>query len=248
MTSLLEIGFLTVATFFCSMLTVMAGAGGGILLLGLMLLLVPPAVAIPAHGIVQLAANATRSWMFRRQLVWPVIWRFGLLLPAGAALGLFVFQGLPEEVTKMLIGFFVLFTLLSGHISKFQDRQLPLWLFIPVGFVTGILNMIVGVIGPVLAALVVRFGLKKESVVGSLGVFGVLGNTVKIVGFGYAGFSFATYWPLFVLMVPAAIVGMMVGKRLLWRFSERTFRGMLQSVLIFMALKLIVYDGLGSLW
>lgn len=230
------------------MLTVVAGAGGGVLLLALMLLLVPPSIAIPAHGFVQLAANMTRSWLFRRQLSWPVIWRFGLLLPAGAAVGLMVFQGLPEDVIKMLIGIFVLLTLVSDYLPSLRERSLPLATFIPVGFVTGILNMVVGVIGPVLAALAVRSGLKKETVVGTLGVFGVLGNTTKIIGFSFVGFDFAKFWPLFVLMIPAAIAGMHVGRRLLWRFSERAFKNLLQTVLVAMALKLIFYDGFGILW
>lgn len=247
MTSPLEIAFLTISTFFCTMLTVMAGAGGGVLLLALMLLLVPPSVAIPAHGFVQLAANVTRSWLFRRQLSWPVIWRFGLLLPVGSAIGLMVFQGLPEELIKMLIGLFVLLTLISGYLPTLRERAMPVAMFIPIGFVTGILNMIVGVIGPVLAALAVRSGLKKEAVVGTLGVFGVFGNLVKIVGFSFAGFHFSKFWPLFVLMIPAAIAGMQIGRRLLWRFSEQAFKNLLQVVLVVMALKLILYDGLAAL-
>ena len=213
-----------------------------------MLLFVPPAVAIPAHGFVQLFANGTRTWIFRRQLVWPVIWRFSLLLPLGAALGLVLFQGLPENIIKMLIGVFVLLTLVSGHMKSISKVHPPLWAFIPVGFVTGVLNMVVGVIGPVLAALVVRFGIAKEGVVGTLGFFGVVGNVTKIVGFSLTGFAFSTYWPLFVLMIPAAILGMNVGKHLLWRISEHTFKRVLESVLVIMAAKLILYDGLGWLW
>ena len=136
----------------------------------------------PAHGVVQLFANVTRTWIFRRQLVWPVIWRFALLLPVGAALGLLVFQGLPDEIIKMLIGVFMLLTLLSERIRRLKEWKLPLWSFLPIGFLTGILNMVVGVIGPVLATLVVRYGIRKEGVVGTLGFFGIVGNVTKIIG------------------------------------------------------------------
>lgn len=248
MTSPIEIAFLTIAVFFCSAITAMTGAGGGVLLLALMLQLVPPAIAIPAHGIVQLATNVTRTWLFRNALSWPVIWRYGLLLPFGAALGLLVFQGLPEDIVKLLIGAFVLLTLLSGQIKSIGEFKLPLWVFLPTGFITGILNMIVGAMGPVLAVICVRSGLRKESVVATLGAFGIFGNVSKIVGFSFVGFSFAKYWPLFVLMIPAGMLGMYAGRRLLWRFTEQTFRKLLQAVLIAMALKLIVYDGLGWLW
>lgn len=248
MTSPLEVLLLTVSTFFCTILTATTGAGGGVLLLALMLQLVPPAVAIPAHGFVQLFANITRTWIFRRDLAWPVIWRFALLLPVGAAVGLLVFQGLPESSVKLLIGVFVLLTVISGRIKGLAGAKPPINIFIPVGFATGILNMVVGVIGPVLAALVIRLGIKKEGIVGTLGFFGVVGNITKIVGFTFVGFSFAKYWLVFLLMVPAAILGMNVGKHLLWRVSEATFARLLQGVLVVMALKLIVYDGLGWIW
>jgi uncharacterized protein len=248
MTSPLEIVFLTAAVFVCSMITAVTGAGGGVLLLALMLQLVPPAVAIPAHGLVQLATNVTRTWLFRNALAWPVIWRYGLLLPFGATLGILVFQGLPEDVVKILIGLFVLLTLVSGHIKGLANFKMPLWIFLPTGFITGALNMIVGAMGPVLAVLAIRYGLTKEAVVGTLGAFGIFGNVSKIVGFSFVGFSFASYWPLFLTMIPAGMLGMYAGRRLLWRFSEQTFRRLLQAVLIVMALKLILYDGLGSLW
>ena len=230
------------------MLTVVAGAGGGMVLLAIMLQLTPPVVAIPAHGVVQLAANLTRTWLFRRNLVWPLIWRFALLLPVGVVAGLLLFQGLPERIVKMLIGWFVLLTLVSERFLPVRGKEIPLWAFVPLGFITGIMNMIVGVIGPVIAALVVRRDIRKEAVVGTLGFFGVIGNLTKIIGFTYVGFSFVKYWPLLILMVPASVLGMNIGKHLLWRFSEQTFRKLLQTVLLILAGKLIFYDGLGWLW
>lgn len=248
MTSPLEILFLSVVTFLCSILTVVAGAGGGMVLLAVMIQFVPPAIAIPAHGVVQVAANSTRTWLFRHHVAWPLIWRFALLLPPGIAVGLLVFQGLPQHVVKLLIGCFVLVTLFSGRFTATRDKSMPLWAFIPLGFANGVLNMVVGVIGPVIAAFVVRTNIRKEGVVGTMGVFGLMGNFAKIVGFTYAGFSFYEFWPLLVMTVPAAILGMNVGKRLLWRFTEQTFRKLLQSVLVALAAKMIVYDGLGWIW
>ena len=84
------------------------GAGGGTVLIVLMLQVIPPAAAIPAHGVVQLASNTSRAWMLRRHMAWPIILRFAALMPFGVALGLWLFQGLPAEAVQMLIGAFVL--------------------------------------------------------------------------------------------------------------------------------------------
>lgn len=243
----LEIGLLAVAGFFTSALTAVVGAGGGTVLLALMLQIMPPAAAIPVHGVVQLASNSARSWLFRRSLAWPLIIRFGLLLPFGVILGLWLFQQMPKELVQVLIGVFVVFTLFLRRLGGLAPREFPLWAFVPLGFVTGALNMIVGVIGPVLGALVIRKELSKEAIVGTLGVFGVFGNLLKIAGFAYAGFSLLEYGPTLLVMVPAAMLGAAAGRRLLAHVSEVVFLRIFQAMLLGLAAKLIFYDGLSWL-
>ncbi|MCW5603484.1 MAG: sulfite exporter TauE/SafE family protein [Burkholderiales bacterium] len=137
----IDISLLVAAAFFTSALTAVAGAGGGTILIALMLLFMPPAAAIPAHGVVQLASNTWRVWLFRRHMAWPLIIRFSLLMPFGTALGLWLFQGMSKELVQILIGFFVLLTLFLRHLKRFAPKEFPLWAFIPLGFVTGALNM-----------------------------------------------------------------------------------------------------------
>lgn len=242
-----EILILSASAFCTSALTAVVGAGGGTALIAIMLQVMSPAAAIPVHGAVQLASNVTRSWLFRRQMAWPIIIRFSALMPFGVALGLLLFQGLPTEVIQILIGIFVLLSLVTRQLRRFQGRDLPLWAFLPIGFVTGILNMIVGVIAPILGVLVIRSDLTKENVVGTLGFFGLVGNLLKIAGFTLVGFSFRDYGPTMLAMVPAAIVGTRVGRALLSRLDERLFLIAFRVVLVALALKLIVYDGLVSL-
>ena len=93
----IEIALLALSAFATAALTGVAGAGGGMLLLAIMLQLMPPAAAIPLHGAVQLAANTVRSWLLRRAIDWRIAWRFSLLLPAGIGIGLLLFQGLDRK-------------------------------------------------------------------------------------------------------------------------------------------------------
>ena len=244
----LDISLLTGAAFFTSALTAVAGAGGGTILIALMLLFMPPAAAIPAHGVVQLVSNTWRVWLFRKHLAWPLIIRFSALMPLGVWLGLWLFQEMPKELVQVLIGCFVLLTLFLRHLKRFAPKEFPLWAFVPLGFVTGALNMIVGVIAPVLGVLIIRKELKKEDVVGTLGFFGFIGNLLKIAAFTLVGFSFAEYGLLLVLMNIAVIVGTSVGKKVLSGFDEKTFLWVFNAMLIALALKLIVIDGLRALF
>ena len=243
-----EIAFLASAAFCTSALTAVVGAGGGTALIAIMLQIMSPGAAIPVHGAVQLASNSARVWLLWRHMAWPIILRFAALMPLGVALGLLLFQGLPTEVIQILIGCFVLISLATRQLSRFRDKELPLWAFVPLGFITGVLNMIVGVIAPILGVLVVRKDLTKEEIVGTLGFFGFMGNLLKITGFAIVGFSFAEYGTLILWMIPAAVIGTRVGRAILGKMDERYFLLAFRVVLFALALKLIAYDGLAGMW
>lgn len=243
----IEIAILAGAAFCTSALTAVVGAGGGTALIAIMLQVMSPAAAIPVHGAVQLASNTTRVWLLWRHMSWPIILRFAALMPFGVWLGLVVFQGLPSAVIQIMIGCFVLISLGARQIGKWRESDVPLWAFVPIGFVTGALNMVVGVIAPILGVLVIRKELSKEAVVGTLGFFGLLGNLLKIAGFAMVGFSFTAYGPVMLCMIPAAIVGTRVGRAVLSKMDETYFLLAFRVVLVGLALKLIVVDGLGQL-
>ncbi len=240
----LDIALLSAAAFCTSALTAVVGAGGGTALIAIMLQFMTPAAAIPVHGAVQLASNTTRVWLFWRHMAWPIIIRFALLMPLGVWLGIALFQGLPTEVIQILIGCFVLISLVTRQLGNLRGKDLPLCAFVPIGFVTGILNMIVGVIAPVLGVLMIRDDLSKEQVVGTLGFFGFIGNLLKIAGFTLIGFSFAEYGLTMACMIPAAVIGTRVGRAVLSNLNERYFLIAFRVVLVILAVKLIAYDGL----
>lgn len=243
----IEITLLTTAAFCTSALTAVVGAGGGTALIAIMLQIMSPAAAIPVHGAVQLASNVTRVWLLWQHMSWPIILRFAVLMPFGVALGLWLFQGLPTEAIQILIGCFVLITLGTRYMKFMRGREFPLWAFVPLGLITGVLNMIVGVIAPILGVLVIRKDLNKEQVVGTLGFFGLIGNLLKIAGFTLIGFSFQEYGLTILCMVPAAIIGTRVGRAVLSKMDERIFMLAFRIVLIALAVKLIAYDGILSL-
>ena len=243
-----DIAFLSLAAFFTSAMTSVVGSGGGTILIALLLQFMPPVAAIPVHGVVQLASNVWRTWLFRRNLAWHLIWRFALLLPAGIAVGLWLFQGMSAETVQILIGCFIIVTLFSRQIGGFREKDLPLWAFFPMGFVVGVLNMIVGVVAPVIGVLIIRKELSKEDYVGTLGFYGVLTNFAKLVAFILVGFSVTKYGPAILAMVPAVVAGTWAGKHLLGRISERVFMVLFKSTLTALALKLIVWDSAMKWW
>ena len=69
---------LTVLSFFTALMTSIAGAGGGTVLLAAMLQFMNPAEAIPVHGVIQLSSNMTRTWLLRKYVNWKIIFKFSV--------------------------------------------------------------------------------------------------------------------------------------------------------------------------
>ena len=245
--SLLEYGLLALTGLGTAALTAVAGFGGGTILMGVLLLFMQPAAAIPFHGAVQLVSNGWRVLLFRRHIAWGIALRFCALLPFGVLVGLWFFQGLSAALIQALIGGVVLFTLFARRLKRFRNRDLPIGAFWPLGFVTGILNMMVGVVAPLMGVLVVRRDLDKEAMIATLGLFALAGHVGKVIAFGAVGFDFAHYAVAFAVMAPSVMVGGVVGKWLLGRVPERAFQIVFQLLLIALAVKLLVWEGLFKL-
>jgi uncharacterized membrane protein YfcA len=243
----LEFIVLTLSAFGTSVLTAVVGAGGGTALIAIMLQFMSPANAIPVHGAVQIASNSTRVWLLRKHLAWSIIFRFVVLMPFGVWLGLELLQGLSTQVIQILIGCFVLVSLLARQIGRFKEKDLPLIAFIPIGFLAGALNMVVGVVAPILGVLVIRKSLTRESIVGTLGFFGFIGHLLKIVGFTIIGFNFIEYGPEIFSMGVATVIGTRIGRSLLSKLNEKYFLLAFRLVLLSLSFKLIVIDGMGLL-
>lgn len=235
------LGFTALAT---AALTAVVGFGGGVILIGVLLLFVPPAAAIPIHGLVQIVSNAWRLLLFRRHIAWPLGLRFAALLPVGIAVGIWLFQGLSAAAVQLCIGLFVLLSLFARNLGRFRGRDLPLWAFWPLGFVAGVLNIMVGVVAVMLGVLVVRKELNKEQTIATLAFLSFSGHFTKVIAFVAVGFSFEQYALALAVMIPAVMLGGNLGKWLLGYVSERYFVRVFQALLVLLALKLVVWEGL----
>ena len=231
---------LTLLSFFTAMMTSIAGAGGGTVLLAAMLQFMNPSEAIPVHGVIQLTSNIARTWLLRKFVKWGIILKFSLMIPLGVYLGLEIFQSFDAEDIKKLIGLFIIIALILQNIKFIKNLIISSnWYYI-VGLFTGILNILVGVIAPLLAVIVKQSINEKKSIVGTLGYFGLVGNLTKIIGFSLIGFSFSEYLDTFLLMIPATLLGSRIGQYLLDKISNKLFFYIFQIILIFLALRLLI--------
>ena len=238
--SIFENTVLTLLSFFTAMMTSIAGAGGGTILLASMLQFMNPSEAIPVHGVIQLSSNIARIWLLRKFVKWTIILKFSLLIPLGVYIGLEIFRNVDADDIKNLIGLFIIIALVLENLKSIRKITISSNWYYLIGFLTGILNILVGVIAPLLAVIIKHSLNEKKSIVGTLGYFGFVGNFTKIVGFSLIGFTFIEYIDTFLLMIPATLLGSRIGQYLLDKISNKFFFYIFQVILIALALRLLL--------
>jgi uncharacterized membrane protein YfcA len=226
-----------------SALTAVLGLGGGIVLLAVMLLWLPPLVAIPLHAAIQIFSNASRTVIQREHVAWPLLARYAIpLLPAGIV-GLVCASALPASALEAAIGVFVLVAtwwpraLLLGFDPARISAGKRFWL---MGALIGFLNPAVGATGPLQGPFFLDLGLSRQGVVGTFAACQTLGHAAKLLLFGAAGFAFLPHLAPLAALAAVVVVGTWLGSRLLDRVDERSFGWLYRSVLTAVALYLVV--------
>jgi uncharacterized membrane protein YfcA len=201
------------------------GMAGGMLLIGFLLLLLPVPVAMVFHGVIQIAANGSRSWLWRQHINWKVVLQFG----AGTACALLVFSFLRFVPPKSLI-------LLMVGLTPFAALSVP-QRFAPnierygqafmAGLIGGTLQLVAGVTGPLLDIFYVRSGMTRQVNVATKSAAMVLGHVSKVAYFGLmiaepAGRDLEQ-WLVMAFAAAWAIVGTHLSRRLLDKMSDKQF-------------------------
>lgn len=212
--------------FFTSILSGLFGMAGGIVLMGVLTWLLPAALALALHGVIQFASNAWRLLLHRRYIVWPVLLWFGI----GSAASLAFFSAVMFQPTKLIV---FLGLGLMPVLVWLPERWLRLdatnrWHAVGGGFVSNGIALTSGVSGPVTDLLFVNTPMTRHQIVATKAVMQAMGHASKIVVYGAlllgAAGREAIALPATVAAIAASMAGIMVGGRLLDRISDAQFR------------------------
>lgn len=202
------------------------GMAGGLMLMGALALAMPVAAAMVTHGAVQLVSNGWRAVLHRAHIKWGIIGFYG----AGAALAALALAFLTYAPTKAWV--YLLLGLVPGlaWLPKrlfHLDAVKPLHAAVCGLSVTG-LNVAAGVSGPLLDVFFVRTALTRHQIVATKAATQAFSHSVKIAYYGFPLFASAQpaglppLW-FFALAAPLAMLGAVLGGRILDRLSDVNF-------------------------
>ncbi len=213
------------------------GAGGGVLLLGVLPVFLPVAAVIPVHGVLQAGSNGLRTGLLIRHIRWSLLLAFTGGGMIGTAIGASVFARLPEAWLELALGSFILWTC-WGPRPRLRRRSLSV--LGAGGAVTGALTLFVGATGPLVAALLGALLLERHVHMATFSACMLLQHALKIAAFGLLGFAFAPWLPFIAAMFVAAFIGTWLGRRALGRLGDARFHRILAVLLTLLALRLVI--------
>jgi len=228
--------FLIIFAFFTSGLTAAAGIGGGMIMLGAMSYIVPIAVLIPVHGLVQLGSNASRSWIQRENINWPIIGIFMAGGIIGALIGILLIVQIPERIFFALIGFSIL---VMAWIKLPKLANINTAGIFAGGAITNFISMFAGATGPLVAVFLSNLFDNHRKMAATTGMTMTTQHGFKIVAFGIVGFGFQEWIPLIGCMIFMGFLGAKAGTTLMYKLPEKTLKIAFKFVITLIALDML---------
>jgi uncharacterized membrane protein YfcA len=253
MVELMVIGLTALLT---SILSAVAGLGGGVILLLVIAQFVAPTTAIPIQGAIQLVSNGSRAALLRQSISWPVVGWSSLLLLPGSLLGVAIATSVPEDAVQILLAAFVLVLAWRPQWLKMspasrvpakrvddertertQERR-PMLL--GLGAATGILNTTVGASGPVTSPFFKAVTATHVAFVATVAATLVAALSAKLVAFPGGGWTLADPFDVLAAGIVGVVIGSWIGTRLLGRISTTHLDVVFKVVLTTLAMRLLV--------
>lgn len=230
------VGLLTISAFFTSMFTASFGAGGGVMMLGIMAQVIPPQIIIPLHGFIQLGSNAGRALMSRKHIDWTLMAAFTPGVLVGTVLGFSVLVVLPPQVMYLTIAGFILFLCWGPKIPSLALGKAGM---VFAGALTAFVGLFVGASGPLVGAFVKQVHIARLTTIATFASAMTIQHLTKLVVFGAGGFEFWPWLPLLLMMIIAGAIGTWVGLKFVKRMSDVYFNRVFNIVLSVLAIRLI---------
>ena len=228
---------LSAVSLFASIVGGATGLGGGTILLAAIMLLIETDYIVPLHASLQLVSTGTRITVFWKSINWNIVLYFLIGIIPGVLIGIYAFSFLDKGLVRVIMAVFIL---ISTYMPKFKTSYTSkLTVFVPVGFVAGIIGIFFGAIGPFVAPFFLRNDILKEELVATKATVQIISYLLKIPLFGFIGVNVLVYWPLILILSVFLIIGTLIGKRLLNKLDKNQFKIIFRIMLTIIALEML---------
>ena len=201
-----------------------AGFGGGVIVLPVLVWVYGPEVAVPVVALFQLIGTATRFWLNREFIDWKVVGWFVAGSTPFAILGSFLFIAADTDLLIRIMGGGMIVLVALTQLPWSKRVRMTLWGFLPLGSASGFLAAVMGIPGPFAPVFYIAYGLSPPAYMATFSLSMFLIQVPKLAVYGGGG---ELITPLVVgLGLSLGIVAMggaYFGARVLRRIPDKVF-------------------------
>ena len=216
-----------IASLAASALSAVAGFGGAVIMLPVLVWAFGIQEAIPILTVAQLIGNLARVVLNRKAVPLAVI-------------GGIIFSTAPAGALVRVLGVFLILMVVYRHTPWGKNVRMSLRGFVPLGAASGIMSAVLGTVGPFAAPFFLAFGLVKGAYIGTEAMTAVIMHVTKLGVYG--SYSLLTLRSVLIACGIGVVMvfGTWLGKRLLNRIPERIFPYIIEITMLVAGLLFVI--------
>lgn len=225
--------------FVAGLLSGSVGFGGGMILLPTITYFYGIEVAVPVSTIVQMLSNLSKVGMGWREINWKAVGRFLILAVPFTALGAFGFAKVPKgPMTIVLSSFLIVFAVMK-IMGKMPLPHKPITM-IAGGGVTGFINGLLGISGPLSSAVFLTLELAPVSYIASEATAATVMHIVKAIVYGKLNLMCENIFLSGLMIGCAMMLGNFIAMRCIRNVNKKLYQKIVAGVMIAASLWLII--------
>lgn len=231
---------MTTHLFLVAAAAVLAGAVASVSGFGIGSLLTPligirlgTKLAVAVVSIPHFVATGLRLWLLRRHIDRRLLLSFGLMSAAGGLAGALLHTYADSPALTVVFGLLLIFTGLMGLTGASARLRFHGWKAWAAGAVSGMLGGMVGNQGGIRSAAMLGFDVPRQSFVATATAVGVIVDLARMpVYLANHWDAVLAEWPVVVTATAGAVVGTLLGAKLLRRIPEALYRRLVSLLLV----------------
>lgn len=166
---------------------------------------------------------------YRHHAAWKHLWRLFPWTAAGVMAGYLAMGRIDDRQASRLIGVIIVSLVaiqLWRRRAAGHETEHGAWFAPTIGVLAGFTTLVANAAGPLMAVYLLAMRLPKMEYVGTAAVFFLLLNLFKVPFMVDLGLINAASFALNLKLLPAVLVGALIGRRLLARVNQRWFENL----------------------
>jgi uncharacterized protein len=235
---------IAVAAMFAGAIASVAGFGIGSILTPLLAIRVGIKLAVAAVSIPHLIATALRFVRIGEHVDKRVFLSFGITSAVGGLLGALLHARFSSTVLSYVLGALLVFAGIMGITGlsrRMRFEGAVAWI---AGTLSGAFGGLVGNQGGIRSAAMLGMRVSKESFVATATAIALVVDVARMPVYAVVqGKQVLDIWPILLMAIIGAVIGTLVGERILRRIPEPLFRAVVSMIILALGVVLLLHPG-----